>query len=66
MFLMEIVGPEGKLKFLCVVGGGRGRAWSLLIYSSVTDLLCELGQVTCSPMLGLIYKIGIIKVEMEI
>lgn len=37
-----------------------------LIHSSVTYLLCELVQVTCSLMLELIYKMGIIKVKVKI
>lgn len=54
---MLMVVPKGKLKFLGATGGG-GHTWSLSIYSSVIDMLCDLVHVTCSPMLGFIYKFG--------
>lgn len=57
---------QRALKVPCAIGGGGGRTWSLLIYSSVTYFLCGFVQGTCSPTLCLICKIGVLKVKWKV
>ena len=61
----NLCAPKGHERFGAPLEG-RGSTRSFLTYSSVTYLLCELVQVTCSLMLDLIYKMGIIKVKVKI